>query len=71
MQRYLEVRGELKRALAIVKVRGSAHSKELRLFEVTDEGIVIGAALGEYEGLLTGRPVLSSSPAGNSGEDRR
>jgi circadian clock protein KaiC len=71
MQRYLEVRGELKRALAIVKVRGSAHSKELRLFEVTDEGIVIGAALGEYEGLLTGRPVLSTSPAGNSGDDQR
>ena len=67
MQRYLEVRGELKRAMVVVKVRGSAHQKELRAFEITDDGIVIGAALGEYEGLLTGRPV----PSAKDGGDRR
>ena len=65
MQRYLEVRGELKRAMVVVKVRGSAHHKELRAFEITDEGIVIGAALGEYEGLLTGRPVPSAKDGGD------
>jgi circadian clock protein KaiC len=59
MQRYLEMQGVLKRAMAVVKLRGSDHSKELRLYEITDDGIVVGAALGEYEGLLTGRPVVS------------
>ena len=56
MQRYLEMDGQLKRAIAVVKVRGSAHSKELRLFEIGEDGIAIGNALHQYEGLLTGRP---------------
>ena len=56
MQRYVELKGRLQRIMAVVKVRGSEHSKELRAFEVTADGIVMGDALGEYEGLLTGRP---------------
>jgi circadian clock protein KaiC len=56
MQRYIELRGKLQRVIAVVKVRGSAHSKELRLFEINDSGITIGKTLGNYEGLLTGNP---------------
>jgi circadian clock protein KaiC len=44
--------------MAVVKVRGSAHSKDLRMFEITDQGIVMGKTLGRYEGLLTGSPQL-------------
>jgi circadian clock protein KaiC len=58
MQRYIELEGRLQRIMGIVKVRGSAHSKDLRAFEITDEGIVIGETLGQYEGLLTGTPDL-------------
>jgi circadian clock protein KaiC len=56
MQRYIELQGQLQRVMAVVKVRGSAHSKDLRLFENTGDGIVMGDALAAYEGLLTGRP---------------
>jgi circadian clock protein KaiC len=56
MQRYIELQGELKRIMAVVKVRGSAHKKELRSFEITEDGIVMGEALGGYVGLLTGQP---------------
>ena len=42
VQRYIEIGSRLKRVLAIVKVRGSAHSNELRQFEITDCGIIIG-----------------------------
>lgn len=56
MQRYIELHGQLQRVMAVVKVRGSAHSKDLRAFEITGDGIVIGDALAGYEGLLTGRP---------------
>jgi circadian clock protein KaiC len=56
MQRYIELKGQLQRVMAVVKVRGSAHSKDLRAFEITGEGIVLGETLGRYEGLLTGRP---------------
>jgi circadian clock protein KaiC len=58
MQRYIELKGQLQRVLAVVKVRGSAHSKDLRAFDITDKGIVMGKTLGEYEGLLTGSPEL-------------
>jgi circadian clock protein KaiC len=56
MQRYIEVKGQLQRVMAVVKVRGSAHSKDLRAFEITDQGIVMGDTLAGYEGVLTGRP---------------
>jgi len=58
MQRYIAFKGQLQRIMAVVKVRGSAHSKEMRAFEITKDGIVMGEALGSYEGLLTGNPEL-------------
>ena len=43
IQRYVEIDGSLKRAMAVVKVRSSQHSKELREYEITsDGGIVVG-----------------------------
>ena len=61
MQRYIELKGQLQRIMAVVKVRGSAHSKDLRAFEITEQGIVMGETLGGYEGLLTGSPELIPS----------
>jgi circadian clock protein KaiC len=59
MQRYLEIGGQLKRAISVIKVRGSQHSKELREYEITSNGtLLVGRALTSYEGLLTGSPVL-------------
>ncbi len=55
-QRYIEVDSRLKRVLAVVKVRASAHSNEMHLFQIDDEGIRIGPMLADYEGLLGGRP---------------
>ena len=56
VQRYIEVSSCLKRVMAVVKVRASAHSTEIRQFEITDDGIVIGDPVLDYEGLLGGRP---------------
>jgi circadian clock protein KaiC len=61
LQRYVELEGQLKRMMAVVKVRASAHHKDLRLFEITASGIVVGERVGHYQGLLTGRPALVSS----------
>jgi circadian clock protein KaiC len=73
MQRYIELKGQLRRIMAVVKVRGSAHSKDLRAFEITKDGIVVGEALGNYEGLLTGRPdeIASVGPAGREPRKKR
>jgi circadian clock protein KaiC len=55
IQRYLEIEGQLRRGLAVVKVRSSQHSKDLREYEISSEGgIVVGQALNAYDGLLTG-----------------
>lgn len=55
MQRYVEVDSQLRRALAVVKVRGSQHSKDIRAYEIDADGaIVVGAKFASREGLLTG-----------------
>lgn len=57
VQRYVEIDAQLKRAMAVVKVRSSQHSKDLREYEVSASGgIVVGAPLRGYGGLLTGAP---------------
>lgn len=60
VQRYIEISSRFKRVMSIVKVRGSEHSKDIRLFEITDDGIVIGETLSEYDGIMSGRPTFSS-----------
>jgi len=62
VQRYLEVQSRLKRVMAVVKVRDSNHCKELREFEITERGIVIGDPILAYEGLLGGRPTRAPAP---------
>ena len=57
VQRYIEVQSRLKRVMAVVKVRDSSHSDEIRQFEITNDGIQIGAPVLDYEGLLGGRPT--------------
>ena len=57
IQRYVEIDAELRRALAVVKVRSSQHGKELREYEISPDGrIVVGKVLRGYEGILTGTP---------------
>ena len=59
VQRYIEIKSQFKRVISVVKVRGSNHSKDIRLFDVTDEGILIGDILSNYDGIMTGSPTSS------------
>ena len=56
VMRYIEVDSRLLRMLAVVKVRGSNHSNELREYAINDAGIQVGGMLAGLEGLLGGRP---------------
>jgi circadian clock protein KaiC len=58
VQRYIEVESRLRRMMAVVKVRASAHSDELREYHIDAGGIHVDAALPLQEGLLGGRPTL-------------
>jgi circadian clock protein KaiC len=57
VQRYVELDSRLQRVIAVVKVRGSEHSNELRQFSIDNNGIQIGAMLSDQEGLLIGNPT--------------
>lgn len=57
MQRYIEVDSRLQRVMAVVKLRNSAHSNELRQFHIDDKGLQIGDRLQGMEGLLRGQPT--------------
>jgi len=59
VQRYTEIEGQFKRVFSVVKVRGSEHSKDIRQYDIADEGIVVGKSLSGYSGIMTGRPAVS------------
>lgn len=63
VQRYIEVDSRLLRMMAVVKLRGSEHSNELREYTVDADGIHVGGVLEDLEGLLGGRPRRSSETA--------
>ena len=63
VQRYVEIDSRLQRVMAVVKVRGSAHSDELRLFSIDGDGIHIGETLPDHKGLLGGRPPATHAAA--------
>jgi len=57
--RIVEIKSSLRKALTVLKIRGSDHDKQLREFEITPQGIKIAAAFAQYEGVLTGAPRKS------------
>jgi circadian clock protein KaiC len=56
MQRYVELDGQFKRVISVVKVRGSDHSKDIRFFDIARDNITIGETLTQYQGILSGQP---------------
>lgn len=60
VQRYVEIGGQFKRVLSVMKVRASDHSKDIRLFDIGTDRLTIGAALHDYDGIFSGRPRSSN-----------
>ena len=58
VQRYVEIEGEVRRVMAVIKMRGSEHSHEFLTYEVRAEGVVVGGPLTGYDGISTGVPTL-------------
>jgi len=63
VQRYIEVESRLRRVMAVVKVRDSMHSNELRSYTIEPDGIRVGDMLPGEEGLLGGRPTRKTGLA--------
>jgi circadian clock protein KaiC len=55
--RYVEIDGQLRKVIVVIKTRTSNHSKDIREYVITDKGVVvIKPRTTEYEGLVTGIP---------------
>ena len=71
--RFFEAKGELRSALAVIKSRAGPHERSIREFKLGPEGLQVGEALRDFEGLLTGLPsykgqvpLLESEPFAGS-----
>jgi len=54
--RFVSINGQLRKMVVVIKMRRSAHSIDMREFQITAEGFVIGERLRGYRGLTTGVP---------------
>jgi circadian clock protein KaiC len=54
--RYIEVQGQLGRAVLVLKARGVGHGTELRRFVIDDHGAHVGPRFRDLRGVLTGIP---------------
>ena len=56
LQRYYELNGELLTFMTVVKSRARSHSHELRGYEITSEGIVVGRRLDHLTAVISALP---------------
>jgi circadian clock protein KaiC len=52
--RYVEMYGEMRRGLTVLKMRGSMHDKDIREFHIDSGGMHIGKPFREVSGILSG-----------------
>lgn len=57
--KYVEIESSIRRALAILKMRGSDHDKLLREVRITSAGFDVGDSFEQWEGVLSGTPRKS------------
>jgi len=64
LMRYVEVGGQLERAISVLKARGVAHAKELRHLSINNHGLEVGEPFTDLRGVLTGIPIpMPANPA--------
>ena len=55
--RYVELYGEMRRGITVLKMRGSRHDKDIREFTIDHQGMHIGRAFRNVSGILAGHPT--------------
>ena len=61
--RYIELRGEIRKVIGVLKKRLSNFERTLREIQTTRYGIKVGAPLKNLQGILTGRVTSTENPA--------
>jgi circadian clock protein KaiC len=61
--RYVEMYGTIRRALTVLKMRGSDHDHELREYRIDGSGLHVGDPFRNVAGILSGNLVnLQETP---------
>jgi circadian clock protein KaiC len=60
MLQYVEIRGEMSRALNVFKMRGSWHDKGIREYVISSEGPEIKDSFRNFERIISGSPTRVS-----------
>jgi circadian clock protein KaiC len=63
MLRYVELSSAVRRALLILKLRGSDHAKDIRQYEITSKGLEVRAKFEGQQGIMSGSPVSTAAEA--------
>jgi circadian clock protein KaiC len=58
--RYVEMYGEMRRGITVLKMRGSMHDKDIREFSIDNVGMHIGQPFRNVTGILAGTPMYTA-----------
>ncbi|MCA2769003.1 MAG: circadian clock protein KaiC [Microcystis sp. M152S2] len=58
--RYVEMYGEMRRGITVLKMRGSMHDKDIREFSIDHQGMHIGQPFRNVTGILAGTPMSTA-----------
>ena len=59
--RYVEMYGEMRRGITVLKMRGSMHDKQIREFNIDSKGMHIGQTFRNVTGIIAGHPVYAAA----------
>ncbi len=60
--RYVEIGGFLRRGIAVIKMRGSQHDKQIREFTIDGDGLHVGGPFKNVENIILGIPTSTGMP---------
>jgi circadian clock protein KaiC len=64
--RYIEIHGELRKAIGVLKKRTTDFERSLRGFAITEYGVTVGDPLRSLRGILEGTPEVVDEGRGDS-----
>ena len=67
--RYFEAKGEVRRAISVIKKRSGFHEASLREFRIDKKGLSLGEPLDAFHGVLRGVPMFNDDTARLRGKE--
>lgn len=64
--RYVELDSVMRKALLVLKLRGSDHARDIRQYEITGEGLVVDTCFEGRQGIMSGYAIPNMADAFNT-----